>query len=106
MDRTIHSFCYEWLLKPYSIYHENLKNGFKILNSYDSESLITNICSDYKSKKIKFYECNHYYTSEGMQLAGHIKKHEAIRNILEEYHSQLSRNEQIDFEQMLYFHSS
>ncbi|HEA2155932.1 TPA: UvrD-helicase domain-containing protein, partial [Salmonella enterica] len=34
---TIHSFCYEWLLKPYSIYHENLKDGFKILNSYDSE---------------------------------------------------------------------
>ena len=100
---TIHSFCYEWLLKPYSIYHKNLKDGFKILNSYDSEVLITNICSNYKSKKIKFYECNHYYTSEGIQLSGHIKKQEAIRNILEEYHLQLSRNNQIDFEQMLYF---
>ncbi|HII2276841.1 TPA: UvrD-helicase domain-containing protein [Escherichia coli] len=100
---TIHSFCYEWLLKPYSIYHENIKDGFKILNSYDSEELITNICSNYKSVKTKFYECNHYYTSEGMQLSGTIKKHEAIRNILKEYHLQLRSNNQIDFEQMLYF---
>ncbi len=100
---TIHSFCYEWLLKPYSIYHENLKDGFKILNSYDSEVLITDICSNYKHEKIKFYECNHYYTSEGIQISGHITKHEAIRNILEEYHLHLSINNQIDFEQMLYF---
>lgn len=100
---TIHSFCYEWLLKPYSIYHENLKDGFKILNTYDSEDLITEICSNYKHGKVNFYDCKHYYTSEGLQLSGYIRKHEAIRNVLDEYHLKLRKNNQIDFEQMLYF---
>ncbi|EKN3395245.1 ATP-dependent helicase [Yersinia enterocolitica] len=100
---TIHSFCYEWLLKPYSIYHENLCDGFKILNTYDSEELITTICSNYKNEKINFYDCNHYYTSEGLKLSGYINKHGAIKNILNEYHLQIRKNNQIDFEQMLYF---
>ncbi|HAT3682858.1 TPA: ATP-dependent helicase [Serratia marcescens] len=100
---TIHSFCYEWLLKPYSIYHEKLSDGFKILNTYDSEELITTICSNYKNEKISFYDCNHYYTSKGLQLSGYIKKHDAIKSILDEYHLQIRKNNQIDFEQMLYF---
>lgn len=100
---TIHSFCYEWLLKPYSIYHENLSDGFKILNTYDSEELITTICSNYKNEKINFYDCNHYYTSEGLRLSGYFNKHDAIKNILDEYHLQMRENNQIDFEQMLYF---
>ncbi|MBJ8889346.1 ATP-dependent helicase [Citrobacter sp. FDAARGOS_156] len=100
---TIHSFCYEWLLKPYSIYHENLSDGFKILNTYDSEELITTICSNYKNEKINFYDCNHYYTSEGLRLSGYFNKHGAIKNILDEYHLQMRENNQIDFEQMLYF---
>jgi len=25
---TIHSFCLEWIIKPYAIYHDALKNGF------------------------------------------------------------------------------
>lgn len=100
---TIHSFCYEWLLKPYSIYHENLRDGFKILNTYDSEELITTICSNYKTEKVNYYDCNHYYTSKGLKLSGYLKKHGAIKNILDEYHIQLRKNNQIDFEQMLYF---
>ncbi|MBF4243354.1 UvrD-helicase domain-containing protein, partial [Vibrio anguillarum] len=32
---TIHSFCLEWIIKPYGIYHDKLKNGFKVINSYD-----------------------------------------------------------------------
>lgn len=100
---TIHSFCYEWLLKPYSIYHENLSDGFKILNTYDSEELITTICSNYKNEKINFYDCNHYYTSEGLKLSGYINKHGSIKDILNEYHLQIRKNNQIDFEQMLYF---
>lgn len=100
---TIHSFCYEWLLKPYSIYHDNLKDGFKILNTFDSEELITGICSNYQNGKIKYYDCNHYYTSEGIRLSGNVGKHKEIKTILEEYHLKIREKNQIDFEQMLYF---
>lgn len=100
---TIHSFCYEWLLKPYSIYHDNLKQGFKILNSYDSEDIISEICSSYKNDKVSFYDCSHYYMSEGLKLSGDIRKHVVIKKVLSEYHLRMREKNQIDFEQMLYF---
>ena len=50
---TIHSFCMEWILKPYHLYSERLKNGFKVINSFDSEKILTELCEPYKKEKIK-----------------------------------------------------
>src|SRR3981189_2925305 len=36
---TIHSFCLEWILKPYAIYHDALKWGFRVINAHDSERI-------------------------------------------------------------------
>ena len=49
---TIHAFCLEWILKPYGLYHDKLKNGFKIVNSYDSEEIISKICSSIRTERI------------------------------------------------------
>ena len=40
---TIHSFCLHWILRPYYLYLDNLKNGFTVVNSYDSEEIITKL---------------------------------------------------------------
>ena len=99
---TIHAFCLEWIIKPYGIYHEKLKNGFKVINSYDSEELITNICAELRSQhKITYYQCSHFYTPRGINITG--SGGSLANSILEAYHQHLAENHQIDFEQILYF---
>lgn len=100
---TIHAFCLEWILKPYGLYHDKLKNGFEIINSYDSEVMISEICSRTPNRKIWYGDCNHYYTPQGLSLSCANSKISLVRNVLNEYHYHLSENGQIDFEQILYF---
>ncbi|EPE7785887.1 UvrD-helicase domain-containing protein [Yersinia enterocolitica] len=100
---TIHAFCLEWILKPYGLYHDKLKNGFKIVNSYDSEEIISRICSSIRTERIKYVECSHYYTPRGLTLTCAGSKISLVRQILDDYHYHLAENDQIDFEQILYF---
>lgn len=99
---TIHSFCLEWIIKPYGIYHDKLKNGFKVINSYDSEEIITNICFGLRPQQyITYHQCSHFYTPTGLNITG--GGGSLATNVLEAYHQHLSNNYQIDFEQILYF---
>lgn len=99
---TIHAFCLEWVLKPYGLYHEKLNSGFKIVNSYDSEDLISQICSR-SPERIRYAECSHYYTPRGIKLTSAGNKYSLAKKVLDEYHLHLKENAQIDFEQILYF---
>ncbi|MCS6237667.1 ATP-dependent helicase [Shewanella baltica] len=99
---TIHAFCLEWIIKPYGIYHDKLQNGFKVINSYDSEELITNICTGLRPRyKITYYQCSHFYTPRGINITG--SGGSLANSVLEAYHQHLAENHQIDFEQILYF---
>lgn len=102
---TIHAFCLEWILKPYGLYHEKLNHGFKIVNSYDSEEIISQLCSKFSTEysTIKFANCNHYYTPRGIVLTSARGNELLVKQILSEYHNHLEENRQIDFEQILYF---
>jgi superfamily I DNA/RNA helicase len=100
---TIHAFCLEWILKPYSIYHGKLKNGFKIINSYDSEDIISQICSNVRTERVRYGECNHFYTPRGIELNSAGRKTSLVREVIESYHRHLEVNSQIDFEQILFF---
>lgn len=100
---TIHAFCLEWILKPYGLYHEKLKNGFKIINSYDSEKIISEICSSITTEKVKYGACSHYYTPRGLKLTSAGNKASLVRGVVNSYHNYLVENRQIDFEQILYF---
>ena len=100
---TIHSFCLEWILKPYGLYHDKLKCGFKIINSYDSEGIISEICSGIQTQRIRYSECNHYYTSRGIEFTSTESKISLARQVLDSYHTHLEQNNKIDFEQILYF---
>ncbi|MGI2225687.1 UvrD-helicase domain-containing protein [Shewanella frigidimarina] len=99
---TIHAFCLEWIIKPYGIYHDKLKNGFKVINSYDSEELITDICTGLRpQQKITYYQCSHFYTPRGINITG--GGGSLANSVLNAYHQHLDDNHQIDFEQILYF---
>ena len=38
---TIHSFCLKRKLRPYSLYLPRLKKGFRVINSHDTEEILT-----------------------------------------------------------------
>ncbi len=47
---TIHSFCLEWILRPYSLYLDELKDGFVIADEYKSEELVSRLKKEYGFK--------------------------------------------------------
>lgn len=100
---TIHSFCLEWILKPYAIYHEALKYGFRVINSHDTERLLTELCRPFRNPSISHWDCGHYYTSAGRTLTCRANKEPHVRRILDQYRANLIANHQIDFELILFY---
>ena len=101
---TIHSFCLEWILKPYSVYHRRLGKGFRVVNSHDSENMITELCKSCTLRKITYWDCGFYLTESGYKLScPDQSKHAAIQETLARYFKMLSDNRQIDFELILYY---
>lgn len=101
---TIHAFCLNWIIKPYSMYEDRLKYGFTIINSHESESIIEDLCKKYTNPKISYYDYPHYYNAGKVKLGSQDKrKHENIKSVLREYFSILKKNQFIDFEQILYY---
>jgi hypothetical protein len=100
---TIHSFCLEWIIKPYAIYHDALKHGFRVINSHDTERLVTELCRPYRSLRISYWDCGHYYTSMGRVLSCQPNKQSYVREILDQYRANLFADRQIDFELILHY---
>ncbi len=101
---TIHSFCNEWILRPYSLYLQELKNGFKILNSHDSQKIIEELCKNEKDPPITYYDCQFIATTEDYRIGSlDTRKHHSIGNVLREYIKTLKDNRQVDYEQILYY---
>ncbi|CAA0151551.1 ATP-dependent helicase [Tenacibaculum maritimum] len=101
---TIHSFCMEWILKPYHLYSDRLKNGFRVINSHESEEILTELCKPYKKEKITYWDCGLLAKPDKFYLTClDRKKHESLSKIMSEYFSILEKNNQIDFEQILFF---
>lgn len=100
---TIHSFCLEWIIKPYGIYHQQLMHGYRIINSYDTEKLLNTICEKYAAAKVKSVHCDHFYTSAGLHISCRDFRRPSVELAIQDYHIELSRLGLIDFEQILYF---
>jgi superfamily I DNA/RNA helicase len=100
---TIHSFCLEWILKPYGIYHDSLKYGFRVINSHDTEQKLKELCLPFRSLRISPYNCGHHYTSTQRVLTCSAVHRPHVENILDQYCANLHDNQQIDFEQILLF---
>lgn len=101
---TIHSFCLEWILKPYGIYHEAVKNGFRVIDQYEREKILCGLCESYKSQKVKIWDCGFYFTEDKCVLTcPDTKKHGAVAKILGEYIFNLESKGMVDFEMILYY---
>ena len=109
---TIHAFCLEWILRPYSLYIPRLKKGFRVINSYDSEKIITELCHNYnkshgliRRSKITYWDCGYIATPKpGFKITtSNIHKKDSVKTILKEYFNILRGNNQIDFELILFY---
>ncbi|RQT64662.1 ATP-dependent helicase [Burkholderia cepacia] len=101
---TIHSFCLEWILKPYGIYHDALKRGFRVIDQHEREKILEKLCEPYKKSKITFWDCDFYFTETGYILSCQQDwKYDGLHKILEGYFDILIKNREIDFELILFY---
>lgn len=101
---TIHSFCLEWILKPYGIYEPALSRGFRIMDGHEQEKLLEELCRTQRG--ITYWDCEYYFNDRGYVLACRDQsKHERLHAIFALYFRHLSDNRQIDFEQILFYAS-
>lgn len=101
---TIHSFCLEWILRPYHLYLEELKNGFRVINSHESEIILTELCKPYSKQKITYWDCGILAKTDNYYLTClDENKHVDLNKIIGEYFKILESNNQIDFEQILFY---
>ncbi|GJH30914.1 UvrD-helicase domain-containing protein [Caballeronia novacaledonica] len=101
---TIHAFCLEWVLKPYSIYLPRLARGFTVIDPYDRQQLLERLCAAHERPRITHYDCDYFVTSTGTELCCRENaKRVAIRAVLRQYFQALRDSQQIDFEMILGF---
>jgi superfamily I DNA/RNA helicase len=98
---TIHSFCLDWIIRPYALYHPDLRDGFKVIDSHDAEMALTDLCAPYAAQRITYWDCGYHFTPAGRALACAPAKHTAVGLILDRFHAQLKANRQIDYELIL-----
>lgn len=101
---TIHSFCLEWIIRPYAIYEPRLESGFTIINQPDAEALLEELCKSTNYPKIKPYDCGYHFVDGKIALlCSDIKKHANVRDVLRRYFAILKQERKIDFELILFF---
>lgn len=101
---TIHSFCLEWILKPYSIYVPRLQSGFNIINQPDADAILDDICKDLIGPKITSLDCGYFFQNDKpVPISSDKEKHENIKLALKKYFRTLRDTRKIDFELILYF---
>lgn len=98
---TIHSFCLDWILRPYAIYHDKLKFGFRVADQHETERRLEVLCQD-RHPRIRPLDCNYFFTSEGCQLeAQNPAQRVQILSVLKDYWAGLEAERIIDFEMIL-----
>lgn len=103
---TIHSFCLEWIIKPYGIYEPTLAHGYRVIDQHQREKLLEQLCTPYKTSGVSLYDCDYYFTEDGYYLGcPNQAKHHTIHHILSEYFRILAESRQIDFELILWYAS-
>ena len=98
---TIHSFCLDWILRPYAIYHDKLKFGFRVADQHETERQLEQLCQG-RRPRIRPFDCNYYFTPQGCQLeAPNPARRAQILGVLEDYWAGLEAERMIDFEMIL-----
>lgn len=92
---TIHSFCLEWILRPYMCYRDELKNGFSISDEFTSRNIIDELKQKYGLR---------FWDSVVTRYLPNGEKEESLYiDLINEYHEILTEQKLIDFDQILHY---
>jgi DNA helicase II / ATP-dependent DNA helicase PcrA len=98
---TIHSFCLDWILRPYGIYHPELQNGFRVIDAHETDRRLAAHCQASRHRVTPFH-CGYNYTTNGCELRGiNAGFRPAVMEVLGWYWADLRASRQIDFEMIL-----
>lgn len=99
---TIHSFCLEWIIKPYGIYVPELSRGYTVLDRHDRELMLQRHCANYPG--VTIWDCEYYFEGDGYRLGcTDTRKHDAINKVLAGFFRELAESRRIDFELILWY---
>ena len=94
---TIHSFCLEWIIKPYEGYLSETRNGFAIVDEIESDAIIDKLKEKYGINK--FENIKRIYKTDGT-----FDTNKAIfLPLIIEYKKIIHADKKIDFDDILYF---
>ncbi|TKJ70969.1 ATP-dependent helicase [Pseudomonas sp. CFBP13508] len=94
---TIHSFCLEWIIKPYRGHSSRTSKGYRLLDQYESQEILDTIKSELKLK-------NYEKIITKLQSDGTIQTHGVSRDSIraaQQYHNHLVEHKLIDFDLIL-----
>lgn len=94
---TLHAFCLEWIIKPYSCYLPELQNGFFIADETFCSDLISSLKEKYKLQQID--PVNLRFNRDG----SFAEPKSVQKRLLKEYHEILKSKKLIDFELLLFY---
>lgn len=93
---TLHSFCSDWILRPYSCYSEKIKNGYSVIDEYKTEKKIQELKKKYN---IKTYANINTKLDRNGDCSNPTT---VLRNAAKEYHEYLKFNKLIDYDLITY----
>lgn len=93
---TIHSFCLEWIIKPYVGYSSRISRGFRIIDEYEQRKLIDIVKAKYN---IGFFDDLPIKLNDKFEICA--TRNTALYNAANEYHRILYDNQWIDFDLIL-----
>jgi superfamily I DNA/RNA helicase len=94
---TLHAFCLEWIIRPYSCYLPELKNGYSIADESYCSDLISALKDKYDLQQID--PVNLRFKRDG----SFVEPKSVQKKLLKEYHEILRSKKLIDFELLLYY---
>jgi DNA helicase-2/ATP-dependent DNA helicase PcrA len=94
---TLHAFCMEWIMKPYSCYLPELNNGFSVADETFCSDLISELKGKYNLKQIDPLNLR-------LNRDGSFVEPKSIQNeLLKEYHDILKQKKLVDFDLLLFY---
>jgi superfamily I DNA/RNA helicase len=75
----------------------------RVINAHDTERMHEALCSSAIGGKLNPFDCGHYFTPRGCELACPPQKRPAVGRLLDQYWHDLRANRQVDFELILFY---
>ncbi|MDU2145280.1 MAG: ATP-dependent helicase [Staphylococcus sp.] len=94
---TIHSFCLQWILKPYGIYLLELQKSYSIIDDFKAMELKDTFKSKYGIPKYDDF------LTRRDKNGNYVNRKANYNNAAKSYHQYLLENSLIDFDLILYF---